>query len=168
MSDKIYIIVFLLAFATVSARAQIAAAGAFTLEKSVVAAGGGASSNGAFSVTGTNGQTAAGSAVSNAPFSHVAGFWVPDTLAPTAAGVSVGGRVLSAQGEPLRNATINLTDAEGVSRVTRSSSFGYYRFENIAAGQTVILNVKAKGSLFAPVVVSVMDNLTELNIIALP
>lgn len=64
--------------------------------------------------------------------------------APTAATVSVSGRVLSSQGRGIRNVTITMTDAQGNERTARTTGFGYYRFDEVAAGETVTLTAKAR------------------------
>jgi Putative Ig domain/Carboxypeptidase regulatory-like domain len=86
--------------------------------------------------------------------------------APTAAGVSVSGRVLTPQGAGLMNAMVVLTDASGNTSIARTSTFGNYHFENVAAGQTYVLTVTSKRYQFAPQVVSVMEDLGELNFTA--
>lgn len=86
-------------------------------------------------------------------------------VAPTAAGVFVGGRV-TIGGRGLRNAVVYLTDAGGVTRTVRTSSFGYYRFDDIESGQTVIVSVISKRFSFTPQVVSIADNIEELNFVA--
>lgn len=154
------IAIFLLAPA--AARPQIASSANFTLEKSVVAGGGATSAGTTFSVTGTAGQAAAGE-ISGTTFRLQSGFWSPNLLPPTAAGVSLAGRVSTADGKGLRNAVVYLTDSSGATRMTRTGSFGFYRFEDIAAGQTVTISVSAKLYLFAPRVVSVEDHLTDLD-----
>jgi glucose/arabinose dehydrogenase len=62
----------------------------------------------------------------------------------TAAPVVVSGRVFSASGRGIRNVTITMTEADGNERTTRTSTFGYYRFEDVAAGVTVTLTAKAR------------------------
>jgi hypothetical protein len=89
-------------------------------------------------------------------------------LAPTAAGVGVGGTVLSADGRAVRKATLSLTDQSGVSRTTLSNAFGYYRFENVTAGETYVISVRTKTLVFAPRIFTVADELTDLNLIAEP
>jgi len=59
-----------------------------------------------------------------------------------------------------------LTDAFGNTRTARTSTFGYYRFDEVEAGQTYIFNVRSKRYQFAPQVVTVTEDLTELNFIA--
>lgn len=88
-------------------------------------------------------------------------------LAPTAAGTSISGRVMLNNGSGLVNATIYLTDQQGNSRSARTSSFGNYQFEDVAAGQTYVIVVVSKRYQFAPQVLSVSDNITDLNFIAI-
>jgi CSLREA domain-containing protein len=87
-------------------------------------------------------------------------------FAPTAASVSISGRILTADGRGLQNALVILTDAAGNMRSARSSSFGFYRFEGIAAGQVYVVSVESKRSRFTPRVVNVTENLSDLDFIA--
>ena len=64
------------------------------------------------------------------------------------------------------NATVILTDSNGNTRATRTGSFGYYRFDEVEAGQTYIFNVSSRRYSFAPQVVTVTEDLTELNFTA--
>ncbi len=89
-------------------------------------------------------------------------------VAPVAANVSIVGRVLVGKDVGLRNAFVTLTDAAGNVRTVRTSAFGYYRFDDIEVGQTVILSVVSKRFQFATQVVSVSEDLTELNFTAEP
>ena len=88
------------------------------------------------------------------------------SFAPSAASVSVGGRVFSDNGSGLSNVRITLTDGNGQTRVATTSSFGYYRFDEVAAGETYIFTVVHKRYSFTPQVVSVSEELTELNFTA--
>lgn len=145
--------------------AQISSGGAFSLEKSVVATGGGESSTVAFSVTGTTGQNAAGTITAASQFNQFGGFWTYDQIFPTAANVSIGGNVKTPNGNGIRNVIVTLTDAYGSSRSTVTGSFGTYRFTNVEVGQTYILKVSAKKYSFTnpTQVVSVNDELTGLD-----
>jgi Carboxypeptidase regulatory-like domain len=138
--------------------------GAFTVEKSVIAAGGGTGAGGAFTVQGTAGQPATGISQSQS-FSVFGGFITPN-FAPTAASVAVSGRVFTPSGAGLRNAVVSMTDMQGNSRTARTSTFGYFRFEDVEAGGTYIFNVQSKSFQFTPQVVSVTDDLSELNFTA--
>jgi hypothetical protein len=86
----------------------------------------------------------------------------------SAASVTVSGRVLTAEGRPVRGARVTLTDANGETRLAVTSSFGYYTFENIAAGETYVAGVHSKRYSFAPRAVAVNDTLTDLDFVAEP
>ncbi len=84
-------------------------------------------------------------------------------LNPTAAGVSVGGRVTTPTGAGLRGATVTITDGAGVTRTVTTSTFGYYQFEDIEAGSTYVVAVGSRRFRFAPRVVQVIDNLSDVD-----
>ena len=136
--------------------------GQFSIEKSVIAGGGGISSGGTFTANGTIGQSVAGN-VSGGPYSVKSGFWTPAPLAPTAATVSVSGRIVDAAGSGLRNVSIMLTDAAGVTLVVRSNAFGYFVFNDVMSGQTYLVNMSARGRQFVPQILSVNDSVTGLE-----
>ncbi len=56
-----------------------------------------------------------------------------EPLAPTAANVQIGGRVMTANGRGIRNVLVTLTNANGTSRTVITGNFGYYRFAEIEA-----------------------------------
>ncbi len=89
-------------------------------------------------------------------------------FAPTSANVSLSGRVMNANGYGIRDALMTLTEASGRVHITRSSSFGYYSFDEIAAGQTVIISISTKRYVFeAPTrVVNVADNVSDIDFVA--
>ena len=84
--------------------------------------------------------------------------------APTAAGVSISGRVASTNGYGISNALVTITDQNGVVLRTRTSSFGYYQFDDIAAGETYVINVSHRRYRFAPRVAAVNDNLVGFDL----
>lgn len=90
------------------------------------------------------------------------------SCSPPAANVSVSGRVTTAAGQGLPNALMTLTDSTGQTRQARSSSFGYYRFEDVTAGETYVLTVNSKRFTFAVPsrVISVSDDVTDADFIA--
>jgi hypothetical protein len=93
-------------------------------------------------------------------------FVIANGLAPTAASVSISGRVLTdGKRRGLANAVIYLTEVNGNIRIARTNSFGYYRFDEIEVGQIVTLTAYSKRYQFSPQVVNVSDNLTDLNFI---
>lgn len=139
--------------------------GVYEITQSVISNGGGNSSGGIFSLDGTVGQTVTEQS-SQAQFSVQSGFW-QSSFAPTAAGVSVSGRVLTNDGRGLRNAVVILTDSNGLNRTTLTGTFGFYRFNGISVGQTVVISIKSKLYQFQPLVVSVNENLSDVNFVPL-
>ncbi|HEX9928476.1 MAG TPA: LamG-like jellyroll fold domain-containing protein [Pyrinomonadaceae bacterium] len=77
-------------------------------------------------------------------------FAIAENLAPTAALVSVSGRVATAKGRGINRARISLTNAAGETRHAFSNSFGYYRFDDVPAGGTYVLSAQSKQYVFAP------------------
>lgn len=119
----------------------------------------------------------ASSTSSFSPLQHVVSALTSDVsgadfavFAPTAASVSVGGRVLTAEGRGLSGAQLSLMDSEGNIRVARTNGFGFYRFEDVQAGSIYFLNVEAKQYQFenSPRVINVLDELTGVDFTALP
>jgi Zn-dependent metalloprotease len=70
-------------------------------------------------------------------------------FAPTAASVSVSGRVMNSAGRGISSVTITLTDSQGNQQSAQTTSFGYYNFSNIEAGETVTITAKARRYKFA-------------------
>jgi len=93
---------------------------------------------------------------------------VDSNLAPTSSLVSVGGRVLTADGRGIRNAAITLTDADGNSRTARTGAFGYYRFDDVPAGESYVLSVRSKQGQFADRVITAIDDLADVDFVASP
>lgn len=150
------------------ATGQVASGGGFTLQQSVLASGGGTSAGGAFTIETTSGQPAAGTRSNGSAFNLHGGFRNAAPLAPTAAGVRIAGRVTTADGRGIRNAHVTLTDAGGASRTVITGSFGYYLFDEIEAGQIVIIVVRAKRFTFArpAVALSVSEDTDEIDFVA--
>lgn len=90
-------------------------------------------------------------------------------LAPTAAMVHVGGRVVDTMGQPVSNATIILADGTGERRRALTNSFGYYRFDDVEAGRSYVLTASHKRYSFQrpTLVVTPDDSLDEANFIAI-
>lgn len=87
---------------------------------------------------------------------------------PTASAVTIGGRVFTPEGRGLRNARVSLTTQSGAEeRIVLTSAFGYYRFDEVAAGQIVIVQVVSKRYLFQPQILNVTENTEDLNFAAL-
>jgi hypothetical protein len=89
-------------------------------------------------------------------------------LGTTAATVSVGGRVKTSTGRGIRNVVITMTDSQGNIRTARTTSFGYYRFEEVAAGETYIFMATGKRFSFGQntQVHSIIEDISDINFIA--
>ncbi len=57
---------------------------------------------------------------------------------------TVDGKVLTSDGRGLRNATVSLTNSQGVTITATTSSFGSYSFDNVATGETYTLRVLSR------------------------
>ncbi len=86
---------------------------------------------------------------------------------PTQPPVIVDGKVLTSDGRGLRNATVSITDSQGVVRTATTSSFGFFSFDNVAVGQTYTLRVSSRLFRFAPQTVQVNGNLTLPDFVGL-
>ncbi len=140
---------FCLAISALFAYSQIASGGTYIIEKSVVAGGGATSSSGNYKIEGTIGQNASGTQQQNSPFKVQSGFWTAEPFAPTAAEVTVSGSILTADGRGIRNVLVTMVKSSGESRTVISSALGYFRFGNVAAGETYIFSVSAKRYAFS-------------------
>jgi hypothetical protein len=89
-------------------------------------------------------------------------------LAPTAATVSISGRVMTASGRGIRNVRLTLTDSSGQIRTATTTSFGYYRFDAVQAGETYILSAVGKRYTFSqPLqVLNINEDTEAVNFIA--
>lgn len=82
----------------------------------------------------------------------------------TAAGAKVGGRVTNSNGRGIAQTTVTLADSGGVQRKALTNSFGYFVFEDVDAGQTYIVQARNKRYVFPTQVITVTDDLSELEI----
>ena len=85
-------------------------------------------------------------------------------LAPTAASVSVAGRVKTPNGRGLTNAFVTLTDSNGGTHTARTTAFGYFRFGDVASGETYVIQVSSKLYRFTPQVLSVNQDIADLDL----
>ena len=142
--------------------------GIFEITEAVVAAGGASMSADDFQLDGTLGQPAAGGALGSGNFALTSGFWNYTVLAPTAAGVTISGRIATPDGNGISNARIFIQASGGDIFFSRSAAFGYYMFDNIAAGQSIFVTVEHKLFLFEPRTVMVVDSVADLDFVGQP
>jgi hypothetical protein len=153
----------LICFSTLSVSAQ--SDGTNTITQSVIANGGGKSADATYAIEGTFAQPAAGSVSTNSPYMFQAGFWQA-FLAPTAASVSMNGLLVTTTGRPVPNSRVILTNARGdFTRTTLTNTFGFYWFEGIESGQSYVVDVVTRGLRFEQRVVTVLDEITDFDLI---
>ena len=87
-------------------------------------------------------------------------------IAAVAAQASISGRAVTSLGRGISGATVILTDQNGVSRRIRTSSFGYYYFDELEVGQNYTIIVSHKRYQFTPRVISVNEDLSGIDFIA--
>lgn len=89
-------------------------------------------------------------------------------LAPTAAGALLEGRVYDQSGRGIRNVRVTLIEPSGEAREALTNAFGYFSFDDVAVGQTVLISVRAKGITFEGPVrsVTVSDNVSGIDFVA--
>lgn len=97
-------------------------------------------------------------------------FAIAKPLGPSSSNVNIGGRVLTQDGRGINNTILTLSLADGTVRRVRSSSLGYYRFDNVESGQTGILSIHSKRFTFEQPnrVINISDDLNDLDFIAEP
>ncbi|HEX8247957.1 MAG TPA: carboxypeptidase-like regulatory domain-containing protein [Pyrinomonadaceae bacterium] len=129
----------------------------YNLSHSVIAGGGEKSTGAAYQVEGTIGQAVAGTIstgtnpATNAPYSLRGGFWAFVQLAPTAATVSLSGRVFSGRGAGIiRRVRIVLIDDTGIEHTAQTNGFGYYRFDDLEIGKFYIVRAESLNFVFTP------------------
>jgi hypothetical protein len=86
-----------------------------------------------------------------------------------AAPVSVSGRVTTLDGYGVSNAIVSIADAGGGNaRIAITGGFGYFRFDNVAAGASYDMSVSSKRYTFTPRTVQVNDNVADADFVAEP
>jgi CSLREA domain-containing protein len=81
---------------------------------------------------------------------------------PDVEGFAVAGRVSYAWGGGVAMAMVVIEDAQGNAQAAFTNSFGYFSFENVVAGKTYVARVNSKELQFAPQIVTVNAEITNL------
>lgn len=98
-------------------------------------------------------------------------FCSAEPTGPTAADSSISGRVVDASGLGISKAQVVLVNGStGETKITMTSPFGFYLLTDLDSSELYVLNVNHKRYTFAEPqrVISVADNLTEIDFMALP
>ena len=85
---------------------------------------------------------------------------------PTAANVTISGRVVSSSGAGVRAARVTITDSRGHTFTAISNAFGYYTFASVPSGDSYVANATSRGMTFSPRVVGVTDAVAGLDLVA--
>lgn len=86
----------------------------------------------------------------------------------TAATVSISGRASTAKGNGIRNIIVTLTNSNGTTLTAKTNSFGHFRFDGIAVGQTYFVSVSSKRFTFEQPtqIINVSEELANIDFIA--
>ena len=91
------------------------------------------------------------------------------SFAPSAANVTISGRVVISQGKQavgIANAVITASASGGVSWTARSNAFGYFSLTEIPAGATYLITVTHKRYTFDSQTMNVVDGIERLTFVA--
>lgn len=89
---------------------------------------------------------------------------------PTAAKVSIAGRVATKNADAVRNVMLHLSGpTPEETYVTYTNGFGYFRFDGVEVGKAYTLTISAKGYSFTPstMLINLEDNIEGLDFIAI-
>lgn len=79
--------------------------------------------------------------------------------------VTVGGRVVDANGRGVHNTVVSMTDVQGQARYAVTNPFGYYRFTGVMTNATYTFEVRSKRYSYAPMVVAVTESIANLDFV---
>lgn len=95
-------------------------------------------------------------------------FVVAEDLSPSAANVSVGGRVSTSNGSGISRVRVSITNQNGETRSATTNTFGFYRFAEIPAGETYVISAFHKRYQFNSRVLTVSDDIQNADFMAEP
>ncbi|MBX3296003.1 MAG: carboxypeptidase regulatory-like domain-containing protein [Acidobacteria bacterium] len=87
------------------------------------------------------------------------------SLAPSSSAAIIAGRVLDREGQSVRGAVVTAIDPDGTVFSAVSNSFGYYRIEELTAGQSYVLSARAKSLNVSGRVVTTENDLNVIDLI---
>ncbi|MBP6004870.1 MAG: carboxypeptidase regulatory-like domain-containing protein [Pyrinomonadaceae bacterium] len=89
-------------------------------------------------------------------------------ISPTAAGVSVGGRITTPNGQAIGMVRVMIENQNGARRQALTNPFGHFRFDDLAVGETYIISVSSKRYTFAQPtrLISVNDELVDVDFVS--
>lgn len=84
---------------------------------------------------------------------------------PTAAQVSMSGRVFDSSMRSVTNARVTIVGPDGLARTTVTNVFGFYRFAGLVAGQNYLIEARAKGATYPSRLVSAVEDIAGLDFV---
>lgn len=96
--------------------------------------------------------------------------FVVANAAPTAASVSVGGRISDSNGNGIAKVRVSITNQNGETQTVLTNAFGYYHFDEIPVGETYIISIAHKRFQFSQntQVLVVLEKTGGINFTAQP
>lgn len=83
---------------------------------------------------------------------------------PTAAGVTLSGRVLlNAEGRGIANVIVTITGPNGFVSNTTTVKGGSYSFQDLETGGSYVISIRSRNYNFSPRVVQVVDNISDVD-----
>jgi hypothetical protein len=76
--------------------------------------------------------------------------------------------LLTAFGKPVANTTVTLASTDGRLQTAVSNRSGEFRFGGLVRGETYTASVNSNNFVFAPMTVSIVDEVTTIDMIANP
>ncbi len=89
-------------------------------------------------------------------------------LVPTAAAVAISGKVMDSRGRGISQATVTATDSDGTPKTVRTNAFGYYKLDQLPAGNAYVFTVRSRQHQFEPQVVNLNGDLDGFDFTAQP
>ncbi|MBK9164688.1 MAG: carboxypeptidase regulatory-like domain-containing protein [Acidobacteria bacterium] len=87
------------------------------------------------------------------------------SLAPSSSAAMIAGRVLDREGRGVRGVVVTAIDPNGTVFSAISNSFGYYRIEELSAGQSYVVSAWAKSMSFSGRVVTTENDFNLVDLI---
>ncbi len=84
-------------------------------------------------------------------------------LAPTAADVSISGRVTNASGLGISHVRLTIIGGNGTDLSAFTNSFGYYRFDGVESGRTYVISAFGKRYRFNSQIISLTDEIAGID-----
>jgi hypothetical protein len=95
------------------------------------------------------------------------GGWGIQFLTPTAARASLSGRVRLANGSGISGAIVTVSGGDLQQPVSaRTSTFGYYSFSGLTAGQAYVVTASARRYTFSPQFAQLFDDTSGFDLVA--